>query len=120
MTSWSKSRRDDGFRCVTCGAHVPVRSPGTKHRNHCPVCLWSRHVDHVIGDRKSPCGGPMEPIAIAVRGEGEWVIVHRCSDCSQLRTNRIAGDDDERELLSLALRPIANPAFPLGALQRRE
>jgi hypothetical protein len=32
-------------------------------------------------------------------------------------TNRIAGDDDERALLSLALRPIANPAFPLDGFR---
>jgi hypothetical protein len=55
----------------------------------------------------------MEPIAIAVRGEGEWCIVHRCVSCGQLRTNRIAGDDSERSLLGLALRPLASPAFPL-------
>lgn len=59
----------------------------------------------------------MEPIAIAVRDDGEWAIIHRCTGCRMLRTNRIAGDDDERALLALALRPIANPAFPLDALR---
>lgn len=61
----------------------------------------------------------MEPIAIAVRQDGEWAIVHRCSGCDTLRTNRIAGDDHELALLGLALRPIASPAFPLGDLGRR-
>ncbi len=56
----------------------------------------------------------MEPIAISVRAQnGEWSIVHRCTSCAQLRTNRIAGDDSELALLGLALRPISNPAFPL-------
>jgi hypothetical protein len=56
----------------------------------------------------------MEPIALEVRkGEGEWAIVHRCIGCAWLRTNRIAGDDHALALLALALRPIANPAFPL-------
>jgi hypothetical protein len=30
-----------------------------------------------------------------------------------LKTNRIASDDSERALLALALRPLAQPAFPL-------
>ncbi len=59
----------------------------------------------------------MEPIGIEVREGGEWAIIHRCSACHTLRTNRIAGDDDERALLALALRPIANPAFPLDSIR---
>lgn len=55
----------------------------------------------------------MEPIALEVRRDGEWAIVHRCSGCGTLRTNRIAGDDQVMALLALALRPIAYPAFPL-------
>lgn len=61
----------------------------------------------------------MEPIAIAVRGEGEWAIVHRCTGCQTLKTNRIAGDDHELALLALALRPLASPAFPLAAVVPR-
>ena len=59
----------------------------------------------------------MEPIAVAVRDAGatggEWVLVHRCTRCAALRVNRIAGDDSERALLALALRPLARPAFPI-------
>jgi hypothetical protein len=55
----------------------------------------------------------MEPIAIWVRPDGEWAIVHRCSRCSTLRTNRIAGDDDPTLLAQLAARPLTYPAFPL-------
>lgn len=56
----------------------------------------------------------MRPIAIEVREGGEWAIVHRCTGCGLLRSNRIAGDDHELSLLALALTPIANPAFPLN------
>lgn len=59
----------------------------------------------------------MEPIAIEVRRDGEWAIVHRCNGCGVLKTNRIAGDDFETALLGLALRPIASPAFPLDELR---
>jgi hypothetical protein len=70
----------------------------------------------------------MAPIALEVRGDdhnssrtglgtGEWAIIHRCTACHTLKTNRIAGDDSERALLALALRPLANPAFPLDGFR---
>ena len=107
----------ESFVCVVCGLSVPASAPGTKHRNHCPRCLWSRHVDTRIGDRRSNCNEAMEPIAVASRGRGEWTLVHCCTGCGQLRTNRVAGDDDEVALLLLALRPINNPAFPIELLR---
>ena len=58
----------------------------------------------------------MEPIAVWVRPDGEWAIVHRCCQCSAVRTNRIAGDDNALTLISLALRPLAQPPFPLDQL----
>ena len=58
----------------------------------------------------------MEPIAIWVRPEEEWAIVHRCGTCKVVRVNRIAGDDNEHALLSLAARPIARPPFPLDRM----
>lgn len=108
-----KSRPDTkGFTCIRCRQTVSGVSYGTKHRNHCPVCLWSRHVDEEPGDRRCACRSPMEPVALEVRRDGEWAIVHRCTGCDSLKTNRIAGDDHELALLSLALRPLANPPFP--------
>lgn len=58
----------------------------------------------------------MEPIAVSTQKDGEWSLVHRCTVCGLIRTNRIAGDDDEAELLCLALRPLANLPFPLDVL----
>ena len=58
----------------------------------------------------------MEPLAVAVRGDGEWTLVHRCLGCGQLRLNRTAGDDSPLLLVRLALRPIALPPFPLEIL----
>jgi len=60
----------------------------------------------------------MEPIAIAVRDEAEWTIVHRCVGCGQIKVNRVAGDDRELSLLAVALRPLASPPFPLLDLYR--
>jgi hypothetical protein len=55
----------------------------------------------------------MEPIAITVRGGGEWVLIHRCSGCDELRLNRSAGDDNPLLLLRLAVTPLAQPPFPI-------
>lgn len=111
-----KSRPDGGFTCIRCRRAVGAESFGTRHRNHCPHCLWSRHLDGEPGDRRSPCCQPMEPVAIEVRRDGEWALVHRCAGCGLLRTNRIAGDDAVLPLLALAVRPLARPAFPLDMI----
>ena len=58
----------------------------------------------------------MEPVAISPRPDGEWMIVHRCRSCDRLHRTRIAGDDDPIALMSLAVRPLARPPFPLTAL----
>ncbi|UCD76747.1 MAG: RNHCP domain-containing protein [Phycisphaerales bacterium] len=105
-----------GFTCIHCRQQVSARAIGSQHRNHCPYCLWSRHVDIRPGDRGCGCRGAMAPVAIDVHSDGEWSIIHRCTGCGALRTNRIAGDDQELALLQLVLRPLAHPPFPLDAL----
>lgn len=55
----------------------------------------------------------MRAVSVEVREDGEWAIIHRCTGCGILRTNRIAGDDLERSLLQLALRPLTNLPFPI-------
>jgi hypothetical protein len=107
-------RGSDTFRCRHCGLDVSTHALGTAHRNHCPNCLWSRHLDDDSpGDRSADCGSSMEPIAITVRGDGEWVLVHRCTGCDELHLNRTAGDDNPLMLLRLAVKPLAQPPFPL-------
>ena len=105
------------FRCRHCRLDVPLDAPGTAHRNHCPSCLWSRHLDDdTPGDRAAECGASMEPIAVSVRTDGEWQLVHRCAGCDELHVNRIAGDDNPLLLTQLAVRPLARPPFPLEQL----
>ena len=106
-------RRTESFRCGHCKLDVPDDAFGTAHRNHCPNCLWSRHVDVSPGDRASECCSLMEPIGITVRGGGEWVLVHRCAGCEEVNLNRSAGDDNPLALLRLAILPLAQPPFPL-------
>jgi hypothetical protein len=107
---------ESGFVCAFCGRAVTPDPAGSAHRNHCPWCLRSLHLDVFPGDRASYCGGIMEPVAISVRQGKEWVIIHRCTECGVLKENRIAGDDNEVALLSIAVRPVAQPPFPLDGL----
>ncbi len=108
----------DSFRCGHCRLDVPIQAAGTAHRNHCPNCLWSRHVDDSPGDRGADCGALMEPIAITVRGGGEWVLVHRCRACDEIHLNRTAGDDNPLMLMRLAVLPLAQPPFPMEWIGR--
>ncbi len=101
------------FKCQNCGFLVEVDGYiGTKNRNHCPVCLYSKHVDEKKpGDRKSSCGGLMEPIDITFKKEkldkygnkkqGELMIVHRCKRCKKQINNRIAADDNEEKIIEI-------------------
>lgn len=105
-----------GFVCLQCGFGVSSGEIGTRHRNHCPRCLYSLHVDLRIGDRLSECKGLMEPIGIWVQADGEWSVLHRCTRCGLIRANRIAGDDNEAVLLGLAARPLSSLPFPIDVL----
>lgn len=108
----SRDTHAGDFRCRKCRVMIGPSQSGTKQRNHCPLCLHSLHVDHRPGDRSADCGSIMEPISIWVRGD-EWVLLHRCRGCGVIHSNRIAPDDSEIILLSLAARPLGRPAFPL-------
>ena len=91
---------------------------GSGHRNHCPSCLSSLHVDNEPGDRASLCRGVMDPIGVWVRQNGEWAIIHRCRSCGKLSSNRIAADDNPALLMSIAVKPLAEPPFPLDKVGR--
>lgn len=102
-----------GFQCFHCKKLVPIGDfMITHHRNHCPRCLWSKHMDLLIpGDRKSKCQGLMKPIGITLKKEGkdkygkeregDVMIVHQCQKCGKISINRIAGDDKEESILKV-------------------
>ncbi|MGW1818665.1 RNHCP domain-containing protein [Streptomyces sp. NPDC002125] len=111
-------RRHD-FRCVGCRLDVSLDAPGTSHRNHCPNCLASLHVDRRIpGDRAAACRGRMEPLSMSVRPDGEWMIIHQCQSCGELSANRIAGDDNALTLVRLALKPLRDTSIARRTLLR--
>ncbi len=101
------------FECLACGASVSANAmlSGVRNRNHCPYCLSSRHLDQFeAGDRLSACKAPMKPVGLTLkriakkyagRGYGELMLVHQCDDCGKLSINRIAADDDVRQILAV-------------------
>lgn len=92
--------KNDGFKCERCGKLVEPIKYGGSCRNHCPFCLWSKHVDGPVpGDRVQPCQGLMEPIGVTLKSGGEFSLVHKCLKCGFQRLNRVAGDDNS-DLLS--------------------
>lgn len=108
---------NESFTCQVCGRLVTSEGAGTEHRNHCPYCLYSKHLDIEPGDRAADCGGAMEPIAVWVRKGGEWALIHRCRICGALSSNRVAADDNPVKLLSLAMKPVSSPPFPIERIE---
>jgi hypothetical protein len=98
----TRANERDPFKCGRCRAFVGPATFGGRHRNHCPFCLTSRHVDHRRpGDRASPCRALMPAAGVAYRSNGEQMVVHRCNGCGIERQNRVAADDDPVALLRL-------------------
>ena len=101
------------FTCKNCGRWVSACSivSGVVHRNHCPTCLHSRHVDlFEAGDRLCACKSLMAPVGLTLKRSrdkyaaqqgGEVMLVHRCTHCNELVINRIAADDDPEKILAL-------------------
>ena len=81
--------RNEGFICEHCGIKVTPLERGSC-RNHCPNCLWSKHLDDVPGDRASHCGGMMEPVDVRQDARRGWMIVHRGRRCGAVRRNKSA------------------------------
>ena len=82
-------RRIEDFQCAHCGAAVA----GDGYTNHCPKCLWSKHVDVDPGDRASECGGLMCPVSVE-RKSDEWVLTHECKKCGHTKRNVMKEDDN--------------------------
>jgi DNA-directed RNA polymerase subunit RPC12/RpoP len=103
--SRNPGERHQDFKCGRCHNHVSAEPfiSGVQNRNHCPYCLWSRHVDlHKAGDRLAACKGQMEPIGLTLKqihkkyaspDDGELMLIHRCLECGKVSINRIAADD---------------------------
>lgn len=97
----------EGFKCRHCRNFIGIPPSGGRNRNHCPLCLYSLHVDgKTPGDRASECRSLMRPIGVFYRPKGEQMVIHRCLGCGFVRYNRIAADDNP---LALGDLPVLDP-----------
>ena len=62
MESRKFTEIDEEFICDHCGKKV--EKLGYTSRDHCPYCLYSKHVDINPGDRQETCHGTLVPIGI--------------------------------------------------------
>ena len=108
------TRRREDFDCEHCGAAVR----GDGYTNHCPRCLWSKHVDVAPGDRAADCGALMAPIGVLFEA-GRHVLLHECAGCGYRRRNRSAPGDSREALAALFGRPVPAPPPPDRSRRRR-
>lgn len=92
--TFKKTKED--FSCERCG--TAVRGDG--YTNHCPACLWSKHVDVFPGDRREKCGGMMKPIGVRRKGD-TYSITHQCERCGAEKVNKMAPNDNFDALLAI-------------------
>lgn len=90
---------DEEFICEHCGNKVEKLEYSA--RDHCPYCLYSKHVDINPGDRLNPCKGLLKPIDIE-KFKNTYKIIYKCEKCSELHKNIIASDDDINEIIKIS------------------
>jgi hypothetical protein len=106
------NQHNQDFRCGHCENFVSADAflAGVKNRNHCPLCLWSRHVDSKeAGDRLAACKGLMRPIGLTIKKTrkkygpetGELMLIHQCESCGKISINRIAADDQNERVIEV-------------------
>jgi len=94
-------RRIEDFVCEKCGTMVK----GTGYTDHCPNCLWSKHVDINPGDRNARCKGLMEPMRLEVK-RGEYIIHYRCQKCGYKFRVKATPNDNFDQIIALVGRPL--------------
>ncbi|MEA1929653.1 MAG: RNHCP domain-containing protein [Patescibacteria group bacterium] len=82
-------KKQEDFTCEHCGVLVE----GSGYTNHCPHCLWSKHVDINPGDRAADCGGLMPPVGYESE-DGTYTLTHRCETCGHEKRNKVSSGDD--------------------------
>jgi hypothetical protein len=86
----------EDFVCENCREEVI----GNGFTNHCPNCLYSKHVDINPGDRKNTCSGLMKPISVEKKGR-EYSILHKCIKCDFEKLNKTQKEDNFEALTQI-------------------
>ena len=87
---------DEEFICENC--HKKVEKLNYTARDHCPYCLYSKHVDIFPGDRKNNCKGLLKPIDIE-KYKNTYKLIYKCSKCNKIHKNIVAIDDDFNKII---------------------
>ena len=90
---------DEEFICENCGKNVPKL--GYSCRNHCPYCLYSKHVDINPGDRMNTWKGLLKPIGIE-KFKDTYKILYKCEKCHEYHKNIMATDDNYDLIIELS------------------
>lgn len=93
---------DESFTCENCGKTIEPLVYSA--RDHCPYCLFSKHVDILPGDRANECHGLLEPIKIE-KFKNTYKIIYKCQKCHQNHKNIMANDDDMNIIIELSKNP---------------
>lgn len=93
---------DETFICENCKKKVPTLKYSA--RDHCPYCLYSKHVDILPGDRANSCKGMLEPIKIE-KFKTTYKIIYKCQKCKNIHKNIMAVDDDMNLIIELSKNP---------------
>lgn len=91
--------KDESFICENCG--FEVNKLNYTARDHCPQCLYSKHVDIMPGDRMNECEGLLKPIGIE-KFKNTYKIVYKCLKCGELHKNVMAKDDNMDLIIELS------------------
>ena len=92
--------RDEVFECENCGKIVNKLNYSA--RDHCPHCLYSKHVDINPGDRSNTCLGLLKPIGIE-KFKDTYKVIYKCSKCNQVHKNIMANDDNMDLIIELSI-----------------
>ena len=90
---------DEGFICENCKKEV--KPLGYTSRDHCPYCLYSKHVDINPGDRNNNCKGLLKPIGIE-KYKNKYKILYKCEKCNKEHKSIIANDDDFNQIIKIS------------------
>lgn len=90
---------DEEFICENCGKKVDKL--GYTSRDHCPYCLYSKHLDINPGDRMCDCHGILKPVNIDYNSKKGYMIIYKCEKCRQIRKNKKAKDDNQEVILEI-------------------
>ena len=93
---------DESFTCENCGKTIEPLVYSA--RDHCPYCLFSKHVDILPGDRANECHCLLEPIKIE-KFKNTYKIIYKCQKCHQTHKNIMANDDDMNIIIELSKNP---------------